>query len=1547
MSDTPASTGQTDLLRLLSDVRLRARRLLWVYGLSATLAVLVSLTTFAALLDWSVQVNDSVVRLFMGLAILLVTGRVAWISWIRPLRKPLTNLALARQFERQDGSWKDQLSSVVQFLEAGFDPALGSPNLQRRVMQDALTRLPRLESAEILQSRPALGVAWAAMGVMSAAAILVVLDQSSAALALERLVRPFSGLMWPKQVDLAFFDENWNSWESRTAPLRVVQGETLQVFIENRLGELPENIVMSVRSAEGDKRTEPVRRVSVPDSQGDVRDVAVATLMTQPGLWSLRASGGDDDDMPWHLLEVIPPPSLSKLRVTLTPPPYSALSPLTLPEGIGHVDGLIGTEVEIRAEANRPLSHAALRIKDRNGLPLELADDGTNLTARFRIEEPGKYAYWFDLKDREGFQNPNARRYEIEGRADAVPEVTLREPRDDMTVTADAVIPLEIEVRDDQGIDQLFLELSLGDMSSGPPVRQLLTTAVDHIPAARPRKDADKSDGETGATTEHVLAEQVKELRWKEDWSLAALALTEGSRLNFVAAASDLYDLNPDHIGRSRSRTLTVVSAAQKTAELAARQEQMLKTLVEVHQAQRQARDAIRELHLKWQETGQLQSDDLDLFQRVEREQQQIAKQLFGPVTSVQQQAQDWLTDFGNNGLTADEMRDRVADLTQELDWLQREIYPALETEMTQTGKRLWNRKDDKTSPAPTDDEQSEQPATDSAEPSADENPNAESIDRNAKEDADDDPNSALQNESAASSEQREQPSVGNSASPSPPREKFNSRAPRHSLARIEDYQSTALDTLDDLVHTISDWKDLRTVTTEWQELMNLQSEATKQTADTSRETLTKNFGELTDEQRAALAKTAAKQQDVSDRLQQFRERIGKMTADEDDASDEERDVLNELSEGLADSPVAGRMQEAAASIRKNELGQAGAAQQKIESELAELRDILHQKRETDTETLIKKLKQFEETADELIAEQRDIGRQSGELTQDDADEAAERLELVKRQQKNIEQSRRLAHRLRREGLESSREPFERAGEEMQNASDNLLADEPEQLRKRHDDAGQALEHGRRELAKARRELERQLARELAARLEQEVQALLERQTAMTEEIRRLQSEYLAKQRWTRGQLKTLRDTGAGQSQIAADVAHIAERLQEAPVFAYSMKNIAEGMLRVTDRLNERQVDEQTVGYASTAVRQLADLLAALAKPKNDEREQQPGLQPGEQQQADGPPTPDLPQTAQVRLLKELQTALRQKTADWHAQQSTATELTAAAAAERRQLADEQQALFELAQTLLQSLAGWDPTSDETAPPAEAETEEEAAPAEDDSETPEESGETSQLRPQEVRMLFASFYRFEGDAPLEEEESSDTSPSEAELQSVVEAAMQLRESAQRVIASMQAAQEQLSRGEAGSPAQDQQRQAEQAIDELLKQLEQLSQQPPPSDDNSQQSQDEKQKRQGDKQQQDGSKNGEGSGAAPNGKRQKDDQPHDSTDNIFPGEAGEENLTVPQKLAKDVWGHLPASVREQMLNLFSEKYLPRYEDLIRRYYEALAEEEMQDDRGAQF
>jgi hypothetical protein len=51
----------------------------------------------------------------------------------------------------------------------------------------------------------------------------------------------------------------------------------------------------------------------------------------------------------------------------------------------------------------------------------------------------------------------------------------------------------------------------------------------------------------------------------------------------------------------------------------------------------------------------------------------------------------------------------------------------------------------------------------------------------------------------------------------------------------------------------------------------------------------------------------------------------------------------------------------------------------------------------------------------------------------------------------------------------------------------------------------------------------------------------------------------------------------------------------------------------------------------------------------------------------------------------------------------------------------------------------------------------------------------------------------------------------------------------------------------------------------------------------------------------------------------------------------EELARLQRMLKQVWGHLPAKIRDQMQSGAIEEFLPKYERLIEEYYSRLAEE----------
>ncbi len=75
---------------------------------------------------------------------------------------------------------------------------------------------------------------------------------------------------------------------------------------------------------------------------------------------------------------------------------------------------------------------------------------------------------------------------------------------------------------------------------------------------------------------------------------------------------------------------------------------------------------------------------------------------------------------------------------------------------------------------------------------------------------------------------------------------------------------------------------------------------------------------------------------------------------------------------------------------------------------------------------------------------------------------------------------------------------------------------------------------------------------------------------------------------------------------------------------------------------------------------------------------------------------------------------------------------------------------------------------------------------------------------------------------------------------------------------------------------------------------------------------------------------------PQGGRRNEGKSSDSQERTDPARAAAAEEARRARMIKDVWGHLPAHLRTAMQNAFNENYLPKYEDLVKKYYEALAE-----------
>jgi hypothetical protein len=57
-----------------------------------------------------------------------------------------------------------------------------------------------------------------------------------------------------------------------------------------------------------------------------------------------------------------------------------------------------------------------------------------------------------------------------------------------------------------------------------------------------------------------------------------------------------------------------------------------------------------------------------------------------------------------------------------------------------------------------------------------------------------------------------------------------------------------------------------------------------------------------------------------------------------------------------------------------------------------------------------------------------------------------------------------------------------------------------------------------------------------------------------------------------------------------------------------------------------------------------------------------------------------------------------------------------------------------------------------------------------------------------------------------------------------------------------------------------------------------------------------------------------------------------------GSKSSPGVPLPERITKDVWGHLPTQLRQQMSQFYRERFMPKYSELLRQYYSSLAEKE---------
>lgn len=1355
----PMSSMPPVLTEQLADIRSRVRQTLLTHGLSRLAVVAVGSVLATCLADWLFHFDDRGVRLILELSIL---GSSLWVAYrylLTPLSVPFSNIDLALRIEDRYPGFQDSLASSVQFLEGQADPRIGSPALQNAVVRDTLSRLAHLDCRDVLQTREVRRAALLAALVCVSAAVIAALDHRQTSIALRRLFLPFSAPAWPRQTTLRLLNADLEPLGDPGDELQIARGDLLKLFAENQSGSLPSKVTLEYRSSEARVLTEPMRPMTVGGGDNPTREVAVGQVPAVKGEMQFRAVGGDDDSMPWYRLRVVPPPVVENLELTLTPPPYSRRPIEKQPAGVGHVQGLVGTRVEIAATVSKPLASATIRVRDQQRFPVEVAADRQTLTGSFVIAEPGLYSWWFDLEDQQGFQNAEPPRYEVRGIADTEPEIRIDLPASDLQVTADAEVLVRTVAKDDLGIRDIRLVYSRDDHAAAGPQVIPLKAGED-----RPLEQ----------TAEYP-------------WALSGLSLSEGTRLTFHTEATDDFELadllpagqpSPPHVGRSVVRTLTIVSKEEKTRELVQRQAGLLDDLERAFQLQRQARDQVGELQLQIQKARQLRPEDLDMLQRTEMGQREVTGQLVHPMSGLERRARNLLDEMRDNHLDDPGSERRLADIADELERLGDNNLPVIEAELTlarklaqagqsgvrQTKPAAANEEPRRRTPIPPTDpnrppqnqsgkpettpqakpaeeapeaktgpsgrnqashdksnadrpgksdkpsEVTDRPAEAQARPASPGAPDAETNDQPSGDDPPEEPAQAAASPSESLPGTSPQ-QAGNKSSGKTPAK--NERKPRagqgdrsdEALEKVAENQQEVIESLSEMLKDLSEWRTESDAARELASLIKQQAELNQKTGELGRQTLTKPEGGLSPQELADQARLAERQKKQADQLGELESRLQDKVDSHSESNPSAAASLKDALEQAREQGVASQMRDAAGQIGENRMGEASRSQQEILEKLRELENTLNDSQNSDTETLVKKLKQAEHELQSQRDRQAELLQKLDEARQmtDPAGRQAELERLAKRQQELRDETAKMARTLQRLQARKPSAAAQRAAARMQQAQEDMAEGDEAEAAEQEQEALDDLDQAQRELARERRRAEEQLAREQLDRIASELAGMIDREQAVIEETRRLEDLRKSSGKLNRSQLKSLSDLTGVQRSLKEDTDRLVEKLTAAEVFAHTLRGAARSMQRAIELLEQRETGLETQLAEASSHRRFVDLTIALQQDQDENAKG--GKPPREDQQGgggeggndEGPPTDGIPAIAQLKMLLALQRELFERTTRLNELKGAGQSLTAVQQQELELLAREQGELADLTRNLSRLAA--EPEND--APPPE------------------------------------------------------------------------------------------------------------------------------------------------------------------------------------------------------------------------------------------------------
>ena len=240
-------------------------------------------------------------------------------------------------------------------------------------------------------------------------------------------------------------------------------------------------------------------------------------------------------------------PLVTDLALILRFPAYMAQEDQRIPGTSGDVAAPRGTEIFVEGRADRSVSAAALLLGNQE-IALQV-QDGRTLKGRFLVMEGTTYRFRLQMPDGDDELDPVAHRITLV--PDQVPKIDLSEPDADRTVKVDDRIDVKFSATDDYGIQKVRIVVRRQGSQREPFEKEILQ-----------------------------IENPLRELKGRGSFRIEETGARPGDRLSVYLEAVDNDTVSGPKAGRSKTRVLTVFSAAEHHRKLIEMEEALLDRMV-------------------------------------------------------------------------------------------------------------------------------------------------------------------------------------------------------------------------------------------------------------------------------------------------------------------------------------------------------------------------------------------------------------------------------------------------------------------------------------------------------------------------------------------------------------------------------------------------------------------------------------------------------------------------------------------------------------------------------------------------------------------------------------------------------------------------------------------------------------------------------------------------------------------------------------------------------------------------------------------------------